>query len=340
MRISKQVVPLKKRFRKDKLNKLKRRLRRKYPRRVTFGEGIINSAIDKLPVELHVPGYQFCGPGTNLQKRLARGDSGINGLDRACKEHDIVYSKYSDTQNRYEADKKLASEAWKRVTSKDASLKERGVALSVAAAMKAKMGLTKRGKGVKLPRRKKCKKTKRKSKNKKGKGLTTLSRRRRKCKKKNKKTKKRLTFNGLMRNLRTAVKAEKPSTVNDAVDLTFKMAKRAVKSGKKFNKIVVPRIIPIPKTGGVLPLVPIFAGLSALGSLIGGTTAIVKTIGEANRAKDQMKESERHNRMMEAIAVGGNAKKGEGIYLQPYKKGYGLYLAPYDGKIQNDSKNS
>jgi len=30
-----------------------------------IGRGIINSLINSLPFEAHVPGYQFCGPGTN-----------------------------------------------------------------------------------------------------------------------------------------------------------------------------------------------------------------------------------------------------------------------------------
>ncbi|WP_221935836.1 hypothetical protein, partial [Klebsiella pneumoniae] len=58
---------------------------------------VVNTAIDALPLELHLPGgYQYCGPGTKLKHRLARGDTGINKLDEACKEHDIAYSKYSD----------------------------------------------------------------------------------------------------------------------------------------------------------------------------------------------------------------------------------------------------
>lgn len=27
------------------------------------GRGILNKLIDKLPIELHFPKYQFCGPG-------------------------------------------------------------------------------------------------------------------------------------------------------------------------------------------------------------------------------------------------------------------------------------
>lgn len=100
---------------------------------------IVNTAIDALPVELHIPGgYQYCGPGTKLQKRLNRGDPGINKLDQACKEHDIAYSKHSDSTNRSIADKVLAEKAWQRVKSSDASVGERASALAVAAAMRAK----------------------------------------------------------------------------------------------------------------------------------------------------------------------------------------------------------
>ncbi|KYN09174.1 hypothetical protein ALC57_18713 [Trachymyrmex cornetzi] len=35
------------------------------------GGSLLNRAINALPFELHIPGYQFCGPGTRLTKRLA-----------------------------------------------------------------------------------------------------------------------------------------------------------------------------------------------------------------------------------------------------------------------------
>lgn len=100
---------------------------------------IVNSAIDALPVELHLPGgYRYCGPGTKLKERLARGDVGINKLDEACKDHDIAYSNYSDTARRSLADRVLAEKAWQRVKSSDASIGERAAALAVTAAMKTK----------------------------------------------------------------------------------------------------------------------------------------------------------------------------------------------------------
>ena len=103
---------------------------------------IVNTAIDALPIELHLPGgYQYCGPGTKLKQRLDRGDPGINKLDQACKEHDIAYSKHSDSANRSIGDRVLAEKAWQRVKSSDASIGERAAALAVTAAMKTKTSI-------------------------------------------------------------------------------------------------------------------------------------------------------------------------------------------------------
>lgn len=103
------------------------------------GGALLNSFINKLPVELHLPGFQFCGPGTKLEKRLARGDVGINPLDRACKEHDIIYSVVNDLDKRHDADRVLISKAVERLKAKDSSLGEKAAALSVIAIMKAKV---------------------------------------------------------------------------------------------------------------------------------------------------------------------------------------------------------
>lgn len=129
------------------------------------GGGIIgaavNKAIDLLPIELHVPGYNFCGPGTKLKKRLARGDKGVNPLDEACKIHDIAYATYKDSAQRQKADNELAERAWQRFKAPDASLGEKATAWTVTTAMKAK---TKFGGGKK----RRCTKRKRPVK---GKGL-------------------------------------------------------------------------------------------------------------------------------------------------------------------------
>ncbi|EGI67313.1 hypothetical protein G5I_04096 [Acromyrmex echinatior] len=104
---------------------------------------LLNRAINALPFELHIPGYQFGGPGTWLTKRLARGNVGINPLDAACREHDIAYSRSNDFIGRHAADKE---EARKRVTARDSALSERAAAAAVWTAMKAK---TKIGMGMK-----------------------------------------------------------------------------------------------------------------------------------------------------------------------------------------------
>ena len=91
------------------------------------GGSLLNRAVNALPFELHIPG-QFCGPGTRLAKRLARGDAGINSLDAACREHDIVYLHSNDLADRHAADNILAEKARKRITASDSTLGERAAA--------------------------------------------------------------------------------------------------------------------------------------------------------------------------------------------------------------------
>jgi len=106
------------------------------------GRGLLNTIIDKLPVSLHVPGYNYCGPGTKLV-----GQPAVNKLDEYCKQHDIFYSKNKDTAARNKADLVLADQAWERVKSFDAGIGERAAAYAIVNAMKAKAKL---GMGLKL----------------------------------------------------------------------------------------------------------------------------------------------------------------------------------------------
>lgn len=92
----------------------------------------------------------------------------------------------------------------------------------------------------------------------------------------------------------------------------------------KIKKSKIPRIITVPKKGGVLPLIPIFAGLSALGALTGGVANVVKMASEFNRKTP--------------------SHLGNGLYLAPYKDnsykiGSGLYLTPYKGGRIKTTKN-
>lgn len=110
-------------------------------RRPVHGKGLLNKVISNLPFELHLPGYQYCGPRTKLQKRLVRKDPGINPLDTACKEHDIAYSQSRDTKTRNVADVRLAERAWQRVKVSDSSVGERANAWFITNIMKTKAKL-------------------------------------------------------------------------------------------------------------------------------------------------------------------------------------------------------
>lgn len=274
------------------------------------GSGIVNTLINKLPIELHIPGYKFCGPGTRLKERLERGERGINLLDDACKAHDIAYSQTSDLEKRHEADRILAKKAWERVRSKDASVLEKTAALAVTGIMKGKTKL-----GMGGSRKKGCKnKCRRKI------GMGALRRKRRR----ERRTRIRKRFGGAM-SFRRAVSRARTSIkgTNDVM----RACQLALGSINK-RKISAPktRIITIPKRGGFLPLIPIFSALSALGSLGGGAAAVVKAVADAKNAAKGLKEKERHNRAMEPVSL------GKGLHLGPYKRGLGLYLAPYQSK--------
>lgn len=103
-----------------------------------IGSGLFNTILKNIPFEMHVPGYNFLGPGTHLDKRLEKGHVGVNKLDEAAKEHDIFYKNHLKTSDRHVADKVLQDKAWERVKSTDADMNERLWSLSTAAAMKMK----------------------------------------------------------------------------------------------------------------------------------------------------------------------------------------------------------
>lgn len=79
--------------------------------------------------------YRYCGPGTELCKRLKWNIPGINPLDDACREHDIAYGQSRLRWERTEADEILARKAWIRFFSLDASAEERAAAFAVATIM-------------------------------------------------------------------------------------------------------------------------------------------------------------------------------------------------------------
>lgn len=81
----------------------------------------MNKMINKMPFEAHLPGYHYCGPGTDLERQLAQVDPGIDELDAFCKEHDMTYfNNRKDMEARKKGGNILIEKAWDRVKAKDA----------------------------------------------------------------------------------------------------------------------------------------------------------------------------------------------------------------------------
>ena len=173
----------------------------------------------------------------------------------------------------------MSEKAWQRVISKDSDLKERSSAWLVTNAMKAKvrfgMGIRKGEK--KTPKRKRKRKTKTKRKVDNGKLFSTA----------------------VKKGIKILMK-KKPKTLDDA----YKISHKAIKSSFKRKKVNIPRVIPVPKIGGILPLIPILTALGALGGVASGGSAIAKVLNDIKTGKEQLAEASRHNRYMESIAMG------------------------------------
>lgn len=260
------------------------------------GDGLFNKILNsKIFPELHLPSYQYLGPFTDLKTRLKRGDPGINPLDRACKEHDIFYSTHPDTSSRHIADKELENKAWQRVLAPDSSVSEKMAAYLTTNAMKIKRKI-----GMGLQKQKKKKRII--SKKKKSGGT--------------------LSFGSIVRKAKSAIRDSKEKDIRDDSSLRkkVKVALKAIGSRKGVQKISKKtRIIPIPKTGGMLPLIPIIAGISKIGAIAGGTSAIVNAVRDIINLRKSMKNSSDVTQR----------QVGNGLYLAPHRKGYGLFLSPF-----------
>lgn len=72
-----------------------------------------------------------------------------------------------------------------------------------------------------------------------------------------------------------ALNKQSSKTMSDAVRIAIQAAKSSMGNDRSsLKQDNIQRVIPVPKIGGVLPLIPIFAGLSALGALTGGSQAV------------------------------------------------------------------
>ena len=115
----------------------------------------------------------------------------------------------------------------------------------------------------------------------------------------------------------------KSNSARKAILSALKGARSDVKKAGGKRKIIIPPVLPVPsKVGGFLPfLVPIFAGLSAVGAVTGGASNIAKTMNNVRTAKQKLEEDKRHNIKMEEIAL------GEGLFLKPYRTGAGFRIS-------------
>lgn len=102
--------------------------------------------------EKHLPGYNFCGPGTNVHRRLRNGVTPVNGLDRAALEHDRVteprgpYTSKGHGPALRAADRILMREARRLFWKKG---EDRWACLAVERAMAALLETGARGRGLK-----------------------------------------------------------------------------------------------------------------------------------------------------------------------------------------------
>lgn len=251
------------------------------------GSRLVNWLINNLPFELHLPGYNYCGPGTSLKKRLTRGDKGINLLDEYCKEHDIAYNKYSSLEDRHKADMKLMKMAKQRALASNSSVGEKLAAHLVNKAMLAKVSS---GAGLKSSKTRKLKTS--------GNGIKSK-------------------FNHIITHIKKRLANSKPSCKKAAIDLAIAAAREIISD----SSVKLPRYIPVPKTGGFLPLIPLFAGLSAIGSLAGGAADIAKVVKDVKDAQERLKEMKRHNGKIESLSI------GKGLRLKQYNNGLKICLS-------------
>ena len=250
------------------------------------GCGLFNKFLNsKFLPKLHLPSYQYLGPFTNLDKRLERGDPGINPLDRAAKEHDIFYSSHPDTSSCHIADKRLENKAWERVLAPDSSFSKKAAAYLTTNAMKVKRKL----------------------------GMGCITKKKRATKRS--KNGSSLSFGSLVRKAKRAVKNVREKDVRDESSLKkwVNAALAAIGSRKRATRLSKP--ICIPRTGGMLPLIPIISAVSKIGALAGGTSAIVNAVRDIVNLKKSLKD-------------GQQRQVGNGLYLAPHRNGYGLFLRP------------
>ena len=93
--------------------------------------------------EMHLPGHNYCGPGTNVTKRVRNGVQPMDALDQACYLHDLDLEVRGpqrvglDPKAVRALDMRLASAAKKIALSPKSTKRQRAMAWVVHRAMLA-----------------------------------------------------------------------------------------------------------------------------------------------------------------------------------------------------------
>ena len=102
--------------------------------------------------ERHLIGYNFCGPGTNVHRRLRNGVQPVNRLDRAALEHDMAteprgpYTSKGHGPALRQADRILKRKAQRLLWTKG---EDRWACMAVISAMEGLLATGARGRGLK-----------------------------------------------------------------------------------------------------------------------------------------------------------------------------------------------
>lgn len=104
--------------------------------------------------EIHYPGFNYCGPGTDVWRRMKNKVKPMDDLDAACYEHDIVteprgpYTSKGSGPKLRAADRNLRDVALK-LSFPGSRYRKKWAARQVAAAMEALLQTGARGRGLK-----------------------------------------------------------------------------------------------------------------------------------------------------------------------------------------------
>lgn len=125
------------------------------------------------------------------------------------------------------------------------------------------------------------------------------------------------TFKNIVSLTKNHLKKFKPKCKKAAIDLAIAVARELATDSD--TSVKLPRVIPVPKVGGFLPLIPIFAGLSAAGGIAGGAAGIARAVNAIKSARERLKELKRHDQRMEELCI------GKGLCLKEHGNGLGIY---------------